>query len=210
MAILFIDDDAELLEWIDREFSGFNIPDDLEIDPIAGLQRIKSKKYSLIVLDQHMPDVQRSDVLEQIRTKYSSMELPVLMFTADGADETAIDCLKKGANDFVPKPVNSEVLKVRIQNLINVNKAYQFALIQKEKETLLNIVATYNHEINNSLMLAYAYSGEAKLNKEKTVAALDRIKATLKKLKETVKEETGEPSKEKYAGFISVYTKKAG
>jgi DNA-binding response OmpR family regulator len=74
-----------------------------------------------------MPDMSGLDVLQSLRTSYSVAELPVIMVTANTAEETIIASLEAGANDYVIKPISFPVLLVRISaQLARKNAEQQF------------------------------------------------------------------------------------
>jgi len=63
-----------------------------------------------------MPDKSGMQVLEEVRTR--DRETPIFMITAYGSVEVAVDALKRGANDYFPKPWDNEKLLIEIDNMI--------------------------------------------------------------------------------------------
>jgi DNA-binding NtrC family response regulator len=77
------------------------------------LELTRSELPDLILLDLKLPDISGLDVLQQI--KESVPEVTVIMLTAFGDIETAVSAMKRGAFDFVSKPVNLEQLLLSIE-----------------------------------------------------------------------------------------------
>lgn len=100
-------------DWL-RE-SGFDV---LEAsDAEEALQLIEeSGPPDLIVLDVVMPGMAGIDLLLEIRTKYSKVELPILMATSRSESSDIITALQRGANDYITKPLDMPVALARIES----------------------------------------------------------------------------------------------
>lgn len=113
--ILFIDDDRS-----GREVALFNLRKaGYDVTPASdgreGLALFSPEKFDLVVTDLKMPAVDGMEVLETVRR--ISPETPVLVITAFGNVETAVEAMKRGAYDFIGKPFQ------RDQILLSVEKA---------------------------------------------------------------------------------------
>jgi len=71
-------------------------------------------KYSLIILDLKLPDGSGVEVLKKIKSLDS--EVKVVILTAYGDIPLAIECIKKGADDFWQKPIDYDILKKKVKN----------------------------------------------------------------------------------------------
>ncbi len=78
----------------------------------------KSEGISLVLLDLVMPDVNGIDVLTKLRAV--NQELPVIVLTARGGIDSAVDAMRAGANDFLVKPASPERIRVSIQNALKL------------------------------------------------------------------------------------------
>ncbi len=123
-------------------------------DGTTCLEQVKSSKPSLILLDVMMPDIQGNEVLKRLRTKYNSVELPIIMITAKSEASDIVDCLKTGANDYITKPINFDIAHMRILTHLKISEFSKQMGLLKEMEAISAMIATYNHEINNPLSIA--------------------------------------------------------
>ncbi len=81
------------------------------------LEMLAYNDYDLAFLDVRMPDVGGIDVLKQIKANYPQMM--VVMITAYGSVETAVEAMKLGAGDYLLKPFEPEQLTLLVQRLLN-------------------------------------------------------------------------------------------
>jgi two-component system sensor histidine kinase/response regulator len=72
----------------------------------------------LLVLDWHMPDMSGVDVCRFVRQTLDAAQLPILILTATGTNESLLEGLAAGANDFVRKPFLSSELNARVAALV--------------------------------------------------------------------------------------------
>jgi DNA-binding NtrC family response regulator len=126
--ILFIDDDAG-----GREMAAFNLRqaghsvDEAE-NGILGLERFDPATHELVITDIRMPELSGIEVTCRIHER--AAEVPVLVITAFGDIETAVQAMQAGAHDFVLKPFN------RDQLLIAVDKALEVRRLSRENRDL--------------------------------------------------------------------------
>jgi len=93
-----------------------------------------SDGVDLVVTDMKMPSMDGIDLLEHIKIK--DPELPVIMMTAYGTVEKAVEAMQKGAYSFIQKPFENETL------VLYVNKAMKMYRVVKENRILRNAVET--------------------------------------------------------------------
>jgi two-component system response regulator HydG len=79
-------------------------------------ERIRESPVDLVLLDVRMPSVSGIGVLETLRLR--GERVPVLMISGFGTIETAVEALQKGADDFLTKPVDPEVLSRKVADLL--------------------------------------------------------------------------------------------
>ncbi len=114
--ILVIDDESEIRESLEVLLTSEGYTVDLAPNATEGERRLGSRRYDLVLLDLMMPDKSGMEVLRDFRAVDS--ETPVVMITAYGSVEGAVQAVKLGANDFFPKPWDNEKLLIEIDRMI--------------------------------------------------------------------------------------------
>lgn len=85
-----------------------------------GLELIREEAPSLVILDLKMPEMDGMEVLS--RAKEMQPKLPVIILTAHGTIETAIEAMKIGAADFITKPFDLDELKIVIKKALMISQ----------------------------------------------------------------------------------------
>lgn len=87
------------------------------------MQLIESGPPALLVSDYEMPEFTGAQLCEMIRRSENPeiSDLPIILLTAHAGEEHEVECLRAGANDFVSKPVNSAILKARIDTHLRLH-----------------------------------------------------------------------------------------
>jgi len=93
-------------------------------DPEMGLAYLEESEVDVIITDMKMPKLSGQDVLERVKKTYP--HIPVMIMTAYGSIEAAVEAMKIGAFDYITKPFANEEL------LLSVTKAIQLANAQQQ------------------------------------------------------------------------------
>jgi two-component system response regulator HydG len=97
-------------------------------DGAVALEEVRRKSFDLILMDIRMLHISGIEALEQI--KIINPSLPVIIMTAYASVETAVNALKKGAYDYLTKPLDFDELKISIEHATEHNR------LKKENENL--------------------------------------------------------------------------
>jgi adenylate cyclase len=75
---------------------------------------LEKQKFSLVLLDLMMPDLNGDEVLKLIKGDPDKRDIPVVMLSADTDAEKITQCIELGADDYLSKPFNPTILRARI------------------------------------------------------------------------------------------------
>ncbi|NOX75622.1 MAG: response regulator, partial [Gammaproteobacteria bacterium] len=86
------------------------------------LERVEAEHFDLILLDIRMPEMDGLDVLRHLRERHSALTLPVIMVTAEDMEESVVEALQIGANDYLVKPLSMPVAVARIETQLTLQR----------------------------------------------------------------------------------------
>ncbi len=129
--ILIIDDEKPIRKSLREilEYENYTI-EEAENGP-DGLKLIKQKPFDIILCDIKMPRMDGMEVLENI--KNLEEDIPVIMISGHGNEETAVDAVKKGAFDYISKPPDLNRLLITIRNALDKNHLITETKVLKRK-----------------------------------------------------------------------------
>ena len=119
--VLIVDDEAAIRESLETllELEGYEV--DTASDGAEGLARLAERPYDLVLLDFAMPERNGIEVLQDIRERDS--ELAVIMITAYGTVENAVNAMQAGATNFIQKPWDNEKLLADVRTAVGQRRA---------------------------------------------------------------------------------------
>ena len=116
MNVLIVDDYNTMLRIIKNLLKqlGFNNVDEAT-DGTMALEKIKAKKYGLVISDWNMEPMSGLELLKQVRGSNDNYAtVPFIMVTAESKTENVIMAKQAGVNNYIVKPFNAETLKTKI------------------------------------------------------------------------------------------------
>ncbi len=113
--VLLIDDDERLASMLAQYLSGHEHGVVWAPDGEAGIQKLETERFDVVVLDVMLPGEDGFALLPRLR---SGSDVPVLMLTARGDDSDRIVGLELGADDYLSKPFNPRELVARLRALV--------------------------------------------------------------------------------------------
>ncbi|MEZ0169630.1 response regulator [Microvirga sp. TS319] len=96
---------------------GFTDVDDAS-DGQAAFEKLKAKKYGLVISDWNMAPMTGYELLQQVRADAELNALPFIMVTAEAKTENVVAAKKAGVNNYIVKPFNAETLRSKISAVI--------------------------------------------------------------------------------------------
>jgi len=120
--ILVVDDDAMSRRVLAQLLNSAGYDCRVSNDGSQALEAIHARPPSLLLLDFDMPGLNGAEVLKRLRSDEDAMvaQIPAIMLTAHGSEQSEVSCLQAGADDFVTKPVNASVLRARIETQLRL------------------------------------------------------------------------------------------
>ncbi len=118
--ILIVDDDEGLVHFLSRLFERQGYEALVCSDGQSALQRLATESFDTVLMDYKMPGLNGLDTLAEI--KRAQCKTPVIIMTAYGTTETAIEAMKLGAYDYLLKPFDNEELKRVVADALEVNR----------------------------------------------------------------------------------------
>jgi FixJ family two-component response regulator len=155
-----------------------------------------------------MPDMDGISTFVRIKDEIDDYP-PIIMVTGHGTVHLAVEFMKNGGKDFVPKPIDFDVLMLKIERVLDsVLKDNYIKELQREKTEmaiLLNAAGALNHEINNPLNVIFQ-SIEHLQGKACDTHNIQRIKEAMVTIKEVVKNfnEIKQVKKKPYVAGIDI------
>ncbi len=129
--ILVIDDERSIRNTLKDilEYEKYEV--DLAEDGKKGLEKVKQTEYDIVLCDIKMPGLDGIEVLEQLQIM--APDTPVVMISGHGNIDTAVESIKKGAYDFIEKPLDLNRLLITIRNAMDKSTLVNETKILKKK-----------------------------------------------------------------------------
>lgn len=129
--ILIIDDEKSIRKTLREilEYEKYQV--DEASDGAEGIAMIQKEKYDIVLCDIKMPKMDGIEVLDKIMQL--SADMPVVMISGHGNIETAVEAVKKGAFDFIAKPLDLNRLLVTIRNAMDKSTLVTETKVLKKK-----------------------------------------------------------------------------
>lgn len=132
--VLIVDDTADIRSYIRLQLQQqFTIIE--AANGQSGLEAAYQQVPDIILLDVMMPGLSGIEVAQRLKQDLRTSHIPILMLTASTSDETQIASFRGGAEAFMQKPFNTQVLQARIDNLLAATAKRQQSLSQSAVAT---------------------------------------------------------------------------
>ncbi len=174
--VLIVDDDPSICFTLSKQLSPLGVVVETETDPIRALEAARQRPPDVMLLDYMMPGTDGLSVLRQLRADPACARMPIVMVTALGDRDSAVQALSAGASDYLVKPVHGHELRVRVdhmlqlaahQRLVGEQRAAAVAELERMKDELLKVdrlaslgtfAAGVGHELNNIITVLASFT----------------------------------------------------
>lgn len=116
--VLVVDDEADIVELLSYNLKKEGFTVDPAYDGEEALKKLKSEKYSLIILDLMLPGLQGIELCRIIRNDPQNAPLPIIMLTAKGDEVDKVLGLEMGADDYITKPFSPREVIARVKAIL--------------------------------------------------------------------------------------------
>jgi len=205
--LLIIDDQKSILQMLQRRFARFDYDVLTANNKKEAFEMLENNSFDLILLDYMMPKVSGFDLFLSFHEEYN---IPVIMMTAHSSINLVIEFMRNGGADFIEKPLDMDLLLLRIERAIKQSRLLKDQIAVKEK-------AEADLKETNSELLEKTKKLEQK-NKELDAftaavshdlkAPISNIKGFLSILKKKVGAENSDEEISKYFNYIEEGTNK--
>lgn len=121
--LLIVDDEVKFLESIAKRLELRGLDVTTAANGEQALEKTRTERFDLALLDLKMPGIDGRQLLEMLKKEHKFLE--VIILTGHGSVDSAVECTKLGAFDYLPKPYELEGL------IETLNRAYQARLKKK-------------------------------------------------------------------------------
>ncbi len=117
--VLLVENEARMRAVIIMQLSDLEMEFHEAADGAAALQCLEQEAYDLVITDLKLPHVHGMDILR--RVKEEDQDLPVIIITAYGSIENAVEAIRSGAFDYVTKPFKAERLRSCVEKALKIS-----------------------------------------------------------------------------------------
>ena len=150
-SVLIIDDEASLRSTLTRILQNAGCKATSAANGTEAIKLLSSNTFDLVFLDLRLPDIHGLDILREIRKNYP--RLPVVVLTAHGTMNSAVEAMHLDATDYLLKPIDPEVLVARTKAILLTQRKdkrrqeiqEQISLLQAELADIDNTSGTNTH-----------------------------------------------------------------
>jgi DNA-binding NtrC family response regulator len=114
--VLVVDDELAMGEFLQQGLQAFGFTAEPSTSASEALARLRAADFDAVVTDLHMPRIDGLELCREVTARHP--DVPVLVLTAFGTYEAAVEAIRAGAYDFVSKPVELETLAIALTRAI--------------------------------------------------------------------------------------------
>ena len=154
--VLVVDDDPETVNLLAEHFLprlGYETL--VAYDGRTAIKVAKTHQPDLMLLDLQLPDINGMDVLRQLASE--DQDVPTILITAYGSEQTVVDALRLGVQDYLRKPVDFSALKTTIAHVLTAARLHRerakFTAQLKQQITRLKVLSKVGQSVTSILDL---------------------------------------------------------
>lgn len=119
--IMIVEDNDELRFYLKKTFERtYSVID--KPDGESALEYLQEQSVELIISDVMMPGIQGDELCRRIKSDFTTSHIPVILLTAKTEKDAILEGLESGADDYLTKPFDTEILKIKIKGVLQNRK----------------------------------------------------------------------------------------
>ena len=155
LPILIVGDEPDMRAALIHALDGAGYSVETASSGFEALDKFKKDEFRLVITDVNMPQMSGFEVLGEI--KKISPEVPVVLITADGSVDNAVEAMKRGAEDYILKPFSDEAIQLAIRKVTKNRNGrtkigYQNSYLKRDQKS--KRIITQDPKLLNILKLA--------------------------------------------------------
>ena len=177
--IVIVEDDKEILDYLSSELSAHYDVSTAENGRL-GLSEILKVHPDLVISDIMMPEMDGNELCSKVKGNPATSHIPVILLTAKSRDEDQLEGLEMGADAYVMKPFNMDILRRTIINLIHTHQMLrlkygrndqleeqvdQVKMKSPDEQLLERVMRVINKNLNNSDLSVDAIAEEVGISR---------------------------------------------
>lgn len=178
--VLVVDDNPDFLEFM-RGLLGTNYQVVTAEDGKQALEQMERQRPDIILSDVMMPEMDGNELCRVVKNNPATSRIPFVMLTARMAQEQKISGLENGADDYITKPFNLDLLNLRITNLIKWSRSGEKNEKLQPKVKELEITSLDEKLVEDATNYIEAHLSEVDLNVETLSSAMNMSRSYLYK-----------------------------
>ena len=119
--ILFVDDEPDIVKIVSRRLISEGFEVSIAMDGMAALQKARTEKPDLIILDVMLPKLSGYEVCRQLKQDVRYQRIPIIMLTALAHESDEEFGLEVGTDAYIRKPFKAQQLLQKIRELISIS-----------------------------------------------------------------------------------------
>src|SRR4030042_2349128 len=179
--ILVVDDNAEFAGLIRKILERKDFQVSIALDGKTAIEKVISDIPELVLLDLKLPDIPGEEVL--IRIREIEKDIAIVVITGHGGEQVAVDMMRKGAIDFLSKPIDHEAFLSSINNALEIRDAQIEDRRFDRYPSIERFFPFLAHEIRNPL---HAISGSLAIIQRRSDLKDDLLAQSFKIINEEV------------------------
>ncbi len=155
--VLVIDDEESMRDSCRMILEKEGFETDSAENGILGLEKIEANKPDFVIIDLKMPRMSGQEVLEKVRE--IDRDIIPIVITGYATVESAVEAMKKGAYDFLPKPFSPEELRIIMRRGLERKKLIRETKRLREEKKLMeeNFITMVSHQLRSPIVAVAQY-----------------------------------------------------